>query len=103
MGRRPSLRDVRKPDAGKAAEVAARIAGQGAGIEPGERLVTVSYNLPDELVDLLRRLARKRADEVRLAKARGHAVEGEARQSASKIVLDALLPHVDEWRRELGE
>ena len=40
-----------------------------------DRLVTVSYNLPADLVDLLRRVARQRADEIREARAQG-AVEG---------------------------
>ena len=68
-----------------------------------DRLVTVSYNLPADLVDMLRRLARQRADGIREARARGAAVEGDARTSASKIVLDALAPHIEEWRKELGE
>ena len=68
-----------------------------------DRLVTVSYNLPADLVDLLRRLARKRADDIRAAKARGDTVEGDARTSASKIVLDALIPHIEDWWEELGE
>ena len=68
-----------------------------------DRLVTVSYNLPADLVDLLRCVARQRADDVREARARGAAVEGDARTSASKIVLEALAPHIDEWRKELGE
>ena len=50
----------------------------------------------------LRDLARKRADDVRAAKTQGKAVTRGARQSASKIVLDALAPHMAEWRKELG-
>ena len=106
MAKRPSLREVSKADAKQAADVAARI-GSGrsmpAAPETDERLATVSYNLPADLVDLLRRVARQRADAIRAAKARGQKVEVDARQSASKIVLDALTPHVAEWSKELGE
>lgn len=107
MAKRPSLKAVtQKPDAAEAARVAAQIKAtsepvQVASPEAAGSLKTVSYNLPVEVVDLLRDLARKRADEVRAARARGEFPQGDARTSASKIVLDALIPHVEGWRKEL--
>jgi hypothetical protein len=107
MAKRPSLKTVTaKPDAAEAAKVAAQIKGNSdparvANPEAAGSLKTVSYNLPVEIVDLLRDLARKRADEVRAARARGDYTDGDARTSASKIVLGALAPHVDAWRAEL--
>ena len=68
-----------------------------------DNLVTVSYNLPADLVDLLRRLARQRADDVRAARSSGEPVQSDARTSASKIVLDALIARIEDWQRELGE
>ena len=69
---------------------------------------TVSYNLPVDLVSLLRELARYRAIAVRAereaARRAGRTLPpGEARISASKIVLAALEQHRQEWERELAE
>ena len=99
MAKRPSSR----PDVKQAVKVVARKAAQGDSLDLSDPLVTVSYNLPANLVDLLRRLARQRADDTRAAKARGEPVEGDARTSASKIILDALAPHIKGWRKDLGE
>lgn len=109
MVKRQSLKAVTpRQEAGEAARVAAQIKGAAepsrtAAPEAAGSLKTVSYNLPVELVDLLRNLARKRADEVRAARARGDYSGDDARTSASKIVLGALAPHIEEWKRELGE
>ena len=65
--------------------------------EASDQFLTDSYNLPVDLVDILRRLAQKRADDIRAARSQGLEVEGDARQSASKIVLDALTPHRAFW------
>ena len=94
MAKRPSAM-------GKSKSAAKTPSADDVGLS--DNLVTVSYNLPVELVDLLRRLARKRADDVRAARSRGKPVEGDARTSASKIVLDALISHIVDWRKELGE
>ncbi|MEM1149450.1 MAG: hypothetical protein AAGI03_02690 [Pseudomonadota bacterium] len=97
MPKRRSLSDItaRRDEAEKAV-------AQITGPDPVE-LVTVSYNLPADIVDVLRRLARQRADAIRAARARGEPVDEDARQSASKIVLGALEPHMADWLRELGE
>lgn len=100
MPKRESLRRVaaRKAEALTAVD---QMSGEGQG--ENVELITVSYNLPVDMVDVLRRLGRQRADAIRAAKKRGEPVEGDARQSASKIVRAILEPHMDEWRRELDD
>ncbi len=44
-------------------------------------LITVSSNLLRDMVDTVRDLARKRADDVRAARAQGKALTGDARQA----------------------
>ena len=93
---------AKRPSAlGKSKSAAKTSSADDVGLS--DNLVTVSYNLPADLVDLLRRLARQRADDVRAARSRGEPVQSDARTSASKIVLDALIPHIEGWQRELGE
>ncbi len=104
---RKSLKDaVTKPDAAKAVEVAKKLTGAAAKDDSGEDLYeTVSYNLPVELIDLVRDLAEARVrvarQEQRAAKRQG-GKGPEARKSASAVVREALESHRKEIEAELA-
>ena len=115
MAARKSLRTVGAGEtAGKAAEAAkvARAlsgapAAPSAAVDDGpEPMETISYNLPAELVDLIRDLAEARVRVARAEKRRA-AREGrrgpEARMSASAIVREALEAHRGAIEREIAE
>lgn len=102
---------VNRPDTGEAAKKAAETAKKikidlGPQIEPGadELFETVSYNLPVELIDLVRDLAEARVaqarKEQRQAKRRGEKGP-EARRSASAVVREALEAHKGAIEAEL--
>ena len=108
---RPSLKgNVAKPDAGKAVEVARKLANaQGTGSAEAEHqgeMETVSYNLPVELIELYRDLAEER---LRLDRAEKRAArrQGEkppqARRSASAIVREAMEAYRDKVEAEMRE
>lgn len=109
---RPGLKGSVKPpkakaDAEAATANAAKIAGNvQSEVEPdyaGEH-ETVSYNLPVELIELVRDLAEERLKvdrrEKRLARRRGEKPP-QARRSASLIVREALEAHRDKIKSEL--
>ncbi|WP_306133455.1 hypothetical protein [Roseivivax marinus] len=127
MARRTSLSsNVRKPDAQQAAKVARDLAS-GSKAQPfsdseyldaqGNPLhETVSYNLPVELIELVRDLAEARLQveraekralrrQIQAARRRGETPPGEpptqARRSASAIVREALDAHRDVIEAEL--
>ncbi|UMA67288.1 hypothetical protein LVO79_21045 (plasmid) [Roseivivax marinus] len=127
MARRTSLSsNVRKPDAQQAAKVARDLAS-GSKAQPsrdneyldaqGNPLhETVSYNLPVELIELVRDLAEARLQveraekralrrQIQAARRRGETPPSEpptqARRSASAIVREALDAHRDVIEAEL--
>ena len=102
MTKRPSLRG--NIDPAKAAAVAASLTSQGDGYQ-GET-ETVSYNLPVELIELVRDLAEERLkvdrEEKRAARRRGEKPP-QARRSASAIVKEALDAHRGKIEAELAQ
>lgn len=109
MARQSLKAAVRKPDAEKAAQVAKKLAiDTGPKVEPAEAefMETVSYNLPVDLIDLVRDLAEARVaqarKEQRQAKRRGERGP-EARKSASAVVREALEAYRGQIEAELKE
>ena len=127
--RRGLAGNVQKPDAAKAAQVA-RLIREGhkqEAPEPGSEYLdangnplheTVSYNLPVELIELVRDLAEERLRieraekralrrQIQAAKRRGETPPAEppaqARKSASAIVREALEAYRGAIEAELAE
>jgi len=103
---RPSLKgNVRKPEAEKAAQVAKKLVIE-TNIDPDDEMFfeTVSFNLPSDLVELVRDLADARVKSARKkqrqAKRRGEKGP-EARRSASAVVREALEAHKKKIEAEM--
>lgn len=109
MARTSLKTNVRKPEVEKATEVAKRISiDTGQHVEPGthELFETVSYNLPVDLIDLVRDLADARVakarKEQRKAKRRGEKGP-QARKSASAVVREAIEAYRNHIETELAQ
>ena len=115
MAARKSLRAVSAAETAGKAEEAAKVARalSGAQAAPSappdgepEAMETISYNLPDELVDLVRELAEERVRWARAEKRRAKR-EGrkgpEARMSASAVVREALEAQRGAIEAEIAE
>lgn len=107
MARKSLHTAVKKPDAEKAAEVAKKLTtstDQSAAPDDDEFFETVSYNLPVDLIDLVRDLAEARVAQARkaqrIAKRRGEKGP-EARKSASAVVREALEAYRGQIEAEL--
>ena len=115
MAARQSLKaNVAKPapkDAGEAAKVAQQLA-KNAPATPAQDdetdFETVSFNLPVDLIELVRDLADARVKTIRkmqrAAKKQPGGWQGpEARRSASAVVREALEAHREKIEAELGK
>jgi hypothetical protein len=124
MAKRPSLSgNVKRtaPDAAKAVEVARKLSGQGEAPQDADtapEYETVSYNLPVDLIDLWRDLAKERhridqetkrqlRREIRAAKRAGRTPPVEpppqARESASAIMREAMEAYRPTVEAELAK
>lgn len=107
---RQSLRgNLKKPDAGKATEVARKLTSKAQDAQDGEyqgEMETVSYSLPVELIELVRDLAEERLKldraQKREARRRGEKPP-QARRSASAIIREAIEAHRGVIEAELKE
>ena len=106
MARKSLKANIQKPAAAaKAAEVARQLSGGAQADEGGDDIrETISFNLPVDLVELVRDLADARVKvaraEQRAAKRKGEKGP-EARRSASNVVKEALEAHKAAMQAEL--
>lgn len=109
MARKSLAANVTKPNAGEAAKVAQQLAKQAPAApaqDDDTDFETVSFNLPVDLIELVRDLADARVKKIRqmqrAAKKQPGGWQGpEARRSASAVVREALEAHRAELEAEL--